>query len=389
MQNVNKLQDRLEQRNIKFKSSLHKVNLLEYRILRSIEVRKDFYINKRKADRGVYYCHELEYCPNSTYTIFDTEFYVNNCLNRRPFPKVRPIPFSLSIYIEELLENSRNNANSNKNTTVKVINQFADLIKDHTLKSVQTIRSIDQSKLPLNWNMFNNFNIIAGIDLQWFNTNLREISSMSLREITLQYSIDHPSHPISHFTTNSILSNYLNVSFQTVKRKSEFLQSNEYKTYEAVFATRLFSMMYHSYEPVFIDETYFKKLHTKTKRWIKSTLKDKTFFSNVSQESFTVTLACCKDRILYWELNDDHNTGNHFISFLHRLNAQLANIAFGKYVLFLDNVRLHKTPKVLEMLYSRGIQTIYGVKYNCTYNLCEYAFSIVKRKYYKMLTETK
>ena len=70
------------------------------------------------------------------------------------------------------------------------------------------------------------------------------------------------------------------------------------------------------------------------------------------------------------------------------LSELLAKEDKKRFVLYLDNCRIHKTQEVMNLIKDKGLFVVFGIPYAAEYNLAEYVFSLLKRKHYRKVYQT-
>jgi len=75
-------------------------------------------------------------------------------------------------------------------------------------------------------------------------------------------------------------------------------------------------------------------------------------------------------------------TINSFLEFIEGLKATIGE---GRVIIFMDNLPIHHSKRVQELIEVNGWQCIFNAPYSSQYHCIEELFSLVKRKFQKEL----
>lgn len=127
-----------------------------------------------------------------------------------------------------------------------------------------------------------------------------------------------------------------------------------------------------------IDETYFyQEMYFNYGRCLK---KDRLFTNHkTNQKKYSVIMATSNNKIIHFKIFEGNVNSDRYILFL----KEFINKYKQKYLL-MDNVRFHKTKKVVSLVKESKNKIIYTPPYSPEYNPIEEVFSKIKNSYKKI-----
>ena len=137
------------------------------------------------------------------------------------------------------------------------------------------------------------------------------------------------------------------------------------------------------FKPIFIDETKIEMKNNHFKIW--RLRNEQIYFGNSSKEKTNMILAVGKDQIYHYKIIDDNVNTTIFIAFLDELIETLKNNNENKYILILDNLKVHKTEEVYKFLIEKNICAIFNAPYMSIFNSIELSFRSIKKIIYSNL----
>lgn len=146
---------------------------------------------------------------------------------------------------------------------------------------------------------------------------------------------------------------------------------------------------------IFLDECSFNSNKRSSKLWIE--LKKKNImYDKLRISGLNFVLAASKDEIFYFEVIKNKLNSEKFCSFLENLinkirqNVKLNEIYMQKKLyLIYDNCTIHKSKETVAFLKTKLLNILTLPSYSPYYNLCEFVFSNLKRKFYKRIFSSK
>ena len=143
-------------------------------------------------------------------------------------------------------------------------------------------------------------------------------------------------------------------------------------------------------EFLFIDEASFNNSKRGGMKWVESKTK-KVILDKVRISGINLILCTSKDGIIYSELTENIINSISFLEFIDNLVIKLSeNIdsfnkyKSGKYVLVLDNASCHTSKQTFDSIKLKKFNVLSLPPYSPYYNLAEYVFNWLKKKFYSM-----
>lgn len=136
----------------------------------------------------------------------------------------------------------------------------------------------------------------------------------------------------------------------------------------------------------FMDESSILSKNNHFKCWRK---KKENVYNNISiPKRANLLLVVSKDKVIYFEINEQGTNQKTFIKFLEGFIKSIENEDNKKYILVLDNLSAHKTPEVTNFLIDNKINVIYNSPYVSEFNCVELSFRYIKKIIYSKIYET-
>lgn len=366
------------QSGIKGKESLINVKLADEISRRQLDIKM-----KIKIKRGDAFCNQLHFdqTTNSAQVF---------CIDS--FIKFQWKPFETNCFFEEnelsyirnkidfLNDKSKKESDFSEKEVVIESTLFDKLIGVNL--SIKSLLEQKDRIEGLNWKSYDKIGTYDNIKMNWFFINRRDFCSKTIQEIKKLYQEENFPDTITYSRVRFILHNMLSMKYQKVQVKSSFLVTNDFRDHMMVYIKRFISLLMADLTPIYLDETYYRRVSGRMKAWrFKSD--GNVLNASIKQETCTVTLAVTDNIIASCEVNPNINTADHFLSFLERLRVSLPTKSFKSYFLVIDNSRLHKTANIITYFFKNNCNVLYSVKYYCSLNMVEYVFSILKRRFYR------
>ncbi len=142
---------------------------------------------------------------------------------------------------------------------------------------------------------------------------------------------------------------------------------------------------------IYIDESSFSNIKHNFKTWVHRNRKEfRTHPGRI--KSVSLMLAVTMDKIIHYEINTNTNTSQDFLKFLQTLDdiIELDNYLKSKKSenllwILADNCKIHKTEEIRTFIRKAKLNIIYIVPYSPQYNLVEFIFSVLKRRFYERI----
>lgn len=253
-------------------------------------------------------------------------------------------------------------------------------IKNFKESKIQNINFRKSFKIPLI-----NKETILNIIKELKNTN-----SISLIKIKEKYDYINPNSKISVETIRKYLRKILKFTYRKQKTKKFSADSIICWNMKHIFIKKICKIFENNNKIIYLDEATFS-FHIKPQRsWFES---DSEFdgYQSYSFKSVQLLLCANTDGILFYDIRQQTYKGENFMNFLkknkHHFKKGKINFIYFKIFLdmflYLDNAPCHIAKLTMNYCYENEINLVYGVPDCPEFNIIEYVFSDLKKKYYR------
>ena len=94
-------------------------------------------------------------------------------------------------------------------------------------------------------------------------------------------------------------------------------------------------------------------------------------------------MAVNETRVLYYEINSENTNEKTFMNFIQNLKTILNKKNIGSFAIFMDNLSVHKTTKMIKFYAENEINVIFNTPYFSNFNSIELSFRSIKNLLYK------
>ena len=223
----------------------------------------------------------------------------------------------------------------------------------------------------------------------WIKANINLLNETTLRHFTSQYNLQFPNHKIGYEYMRRMLNKVFNITFTRTKMRSDLLLTPMSLLSDYFFFLMIANVVRQDFELVFLDESYFRRVHNSGRRWASKFLEKGVSFTEITRDTCSLILACSRHNVLTYRIYETTLGSPKFVDFLKALASKLKSIKDKRFVIYMDNCRIHKTQEVMDLIKSEGLFVLFGVPYSPQYNLAEFVFSALKQKHYRRVYESK
>ena len=135
-----------------------------------------------------------------------------------------------------------------------------------------------------------------------------------------------------------------------------------------------------------MDETKIELQNNHCKLW--RFRNEQIYYGNTSRGKTNMILAVGINKIYFYKIIDENVNSNVFIEFLKGLLNSLNQVKEGKYILILDNLKVHKTDEVFKFLKENNICVAFNAPYMSIFNSIELSFRSIKKNIYSNIYES-
>lgn len=293
--------------------------------------------------------------------------------------------------------------------SIKELNEMCDKIKDNISKNYSSnqitqnaenneklseLRMVDididennyeQDRIKFVKNHPEYYPVLSTLDFEMLKKRMTEykLKQPTILELADEFNV---SYNIMYRAIKFVLDfKYLKCSRLNVKSESKLndLQFLLFYKYYSEFLCE-------GKEFLFIDEASFNNSKRGGMKWVESKVK-KVILDKIRVSGINLILCTSKDSIVYNELSGNTINSSIFLEFIDNLIIKLSeNIdtfnkyKSGKYVLIFDNASCHVSKETLDSIKLKKFNILTLPPYSPYYNLAEYVFNWLKKKFYSM-----
>lgn len=140
------------------------------------------------------------------------------------------------------------------------------------------------------------------------------------------------------------------------------------------------------YDIIYIDESALLSGNNNYRYWRSQ---NKTiFFKLAPPKRVNLLLEVNSKEVIYHKINISNTNEDELLSFIRGLLEKISTSGINKYLIVLDNLSCHKTPKVINYFIENKINIVFNVTYVSEFNNVELCFRNLKRNIYLKLNES-
>ena len=99
-------------------------------------------------------------------------------------------------------------------------------------------------------------------------------------------------------------------------------------------------------------------------------------------------MAIGKNKVFQMTINKENTSSIVYLNFLKELYQKLIKEKNKRYVIILDNLKLHKTKEVITYCVEKKINLVFNVPYQSAFNAIELCFRTIKKVIYSNLYDS-
>ena len=276
---------------------------------------------------------------------------------------------------------------------------FIKLTKDEILLLNDNIEFIDLKKsnskgdkfLNIPEKLIDSLNYLKNIprpitDIETFIiekiNNCSRRSDITCRSLAQSYQKSTGKN-ISKSTINNIINKRLGYKYIKTTYKNSFLQSNTGIIFCLCFIKTISRLLKLDYELVFLDESKIELNNDHLRCWRKKN--ETIYFNNGGNSKLNIIMAIGKDKVYSIKMNKENTSTEIYIDFLKQLNEELKKEQKKKFVIILDNLKVHKTKEAISYCISQKMNLLFNIPYQSVFNTIELCFRVIKRHIYQNL----
>lgn len=280
------------------------------------------------------------------------------------------------------------------------LNQNEISLLQNEINNIQLVKSIKENEtfLEMPKNLLDSLNQLkqsinieseAEIFIKSKIDNCTNRSEITCRKLSKLYT-ESTGKYISKSTVNNIIRDKLRYRFLKTTYKSNFLKSNKGTVLCLCFIKVFCRLVKLGFEIIYLDESKIELRNTHLRCWRK---KNETIYFADNKGKLNLLMAVGKNKVYKYKMNPENTNEKRYMEFLNELYFELKKDENKKFVIILDNLRVHKTKNIISYCIEKKINLVFNVPYQSVFNSIELCFRAIKRntylKIYKNIDETK
>lgn len=137
------------------------------------------------------------------------------------------------------------------------------------------------------------------------------------------------------------------------------------------------------YDILFLDESSILSHNNNFRCWRKSN--EQIYLNYDTEKRSNLLLIINKEKVIYYKINRKNTNEETFLEFFRDFLKESKKLALGKYLVVMDNLSCHKTPKLINFFVENKINIVFNCPYMSQFNCVELYFRYIKRQLYSNL----
>ena len=137
------------------------------------------------------------------------------------------------------------------------------------------------------------------------------------------------------------------------------------------------------YDILFLDESSILSHNNNFRCWRKSN--EQIYLNYDTEKRSNLLLIINKEKVIYYKINRKNTNEETFLEFFQEFLKESKKLALGKYLVVMDNLSCHKTPKLINYFVENKINIVFNCPYMSQFNCVELCFRYIKRQLYSNL----
>lgn len=217
-----------------------------------------------------------------------------------------------------------------------------------------------------------------------YKSNYNKVG-FTTRKLAEKY-LSKTGNKVSHTTINNILKNNLGLRYLKVVPKNLKILSEESIIYSMALIKIIARCIKNKISIIFCDESSILNVNNNYRAWVPP--KSNFYSQKETKKRYNLIMAISENGIVYYELNIANTDEKIFINFIDKLVKKIHEKSIDNFAIFLDNLSVHKSSKLIQFYVENGINIIYNTPYASFFNSIELAFRGLKNILYKNIYES-
>lgn len=210
-------------------------------------------------------------------------------------------------------------------------------------------------------------------------------TDITCRKIAKSY-YEETGRYICKSSVNNIIKNKLGYRYIKTTYKSNYLRSKEANILCLCFIKLFARLIKLNFEIIFLDESKVESINSHLKCWRKP--KETIYFGNVKKDKLNIIMAIGKSEVYQMTINKENTSSIVCLNFLKELYQKFQKEKNKRYIIILDNLKLHKTKEVISYCVEKKINLVFNVPYQSVFNSIELCFRTIKKVIYSNLYDS-
>lgn len=210
-------------------------------------------------------------------------------------------------------------------------------------------------------------------------------TDITCRKIAKSY-YEETGRYICKSSVNNIIKNKLGYRYIKTTYKSNYLRSKEENILCLCFIKLFARLIKLNFEIIFLDESKVESINSHLKCWRKP--KETIYFGNVKKDKLNIIMAIGKSEVYQMTINKENTSSIVCLNFLKELYQKFQKEKNKRYIIILDNLKLHKTKEVISYCVEKKINLVFNVPYQSVFNSIELCFRTIKKVIYSNLYDS-
>lgn len=212
--------------------------------------------------------------------------------------------------------------------------------------------------------------------------NNEDRSKLSCRNLAELYT-EKSGNTIHKSQINNIMRNKLGLHYIKTSIKSNKINRKQNILYSFCFIKILIRALKLGYKLLFQDESCILCSNNNYRCWRYP--EEKIFYGHGSKKKKNLLLIVSEKEVIYYKINEQSTNEENFLIFMQEAINTIKTKEIGPYIIIMDNLSVHKTPKLLKFYDDNKINILYNSPYCSYFNAVELSFRTIKNELYKKL----
>lgn len=213
-----------------------------------------------------------------------------------------------------------------------------------------------------------------------YNRENKNINEFTTRKLSNKYFLE-TGKKRSHTTINMTLKNKLGLHYLKVVPKSSKIIAIENIICSMSIVKIIARCIKERISIIYCDESCILSTNNNFRAWVKP--KENFYVDIAPKTRYNLIMAINEMGVLYYEINSVNTNEKTFINFIQNLKQVINKKNIEYYAIFMDNLSVHKSKKLIKFYVENGINIIFNTPYFSNFNSIELAFRSIKNLLYK------